>query len=64
MGNRLGQAMVEYVVVGTVLVVLVVALGLLMRVLDAGLFVEHAAQSASHTIAGNPVGSVGDVLLY
>jgi hypothetical protein len=56
--------MVEYVVVGTVLVVLVVALGLLMRVLDAGLFVEHAAQSASHTIAGNPVGSVGDVLLY
>jgi Flp pilus assembly pilin Flp len=64
MGDRSGQAMVEYVVVGTVLSVGVVALALLLRALEAGVFVEHAAQSASHTIAGNPIGSVGDVLLY
>jgi Flp pilus assembly pilin Flp len=59
-----GQATVEYLIVGLVLVVIIVALGLLARALEDGLFVEHAAQGASHAITGNMAGSVGDVLLY
>jgi hypothetical protein len=59
-----GQATVEYLIVGLVIVVVIVALGLLARALDAGTFVEHAAASASHAITGNTAGSVGDVLLY
>jgi hypothetical protein len=59
-----GQAMVEYLIVGLVLMIVIVALGLLAQVLQDGMFVEHAAQSASHSITGNTAGTAGDVLLY
>jgi hypothetical protein len=59
-----GQATVEYLIVGLVLIIVIAALGLLAQAFEDGLFVEHAAQSASHAITGNTAGSVGDVLLY
>jgi Flp pilus assembly pilin Flp len=59
-----GQAMVEYLIVGLVLVVVIAALGLLAQVLEDGVFVEHAVQSASHAMTGNMAGAIGDVLLY
>jgi hypothetical protein len=62
--NTFGQATVEYLIVGLVFVAVIVALGLLAQLLEDGLFVEHAARSASHAITGNTAGTVGDVLLY
>ncbi|MCL2807713.1 MAG: hypothetical protein FWD27_06105 [Coriobacteriia bacterium] len=59
-----GQATVEYLVVGTVLIVVIVALAVLSGRLQEGLFVQHAADSASHAITTNTAGSMGDVLLY
>jgi Flp pilus assembly pilin Flp len=59
-----GQAMVEYLIVGLILIIVIAALGLLTQVLEDGVFVEHAAQSASHAMTGNTAGTVGDVLLY
>jgi hypothetical protein len=59
-----GQATVEYLVVGLILIVVTVALGLLVQVLEDGVFVEYVVQNASHAITGNTAGSAGDVLLY
>ncbi|MDR0347243.1 MAG: hypothetical protein LBH56_02585 [Coriobacteriales bacterium] len=59
-----GQATVEYLIIGLILIVVILSLGTLARTLEIGLFVEHAAESASHAITGNTAGTVGDVLLY
>jgi Flp pilus assembly pilin Flp len=59
-----GQATVEYLIVGLVLIAIILALGLLAQALEDGLFVEHAAKSASHAITTNSAGTVGDVFLY
>jgi Flp pilus assembly pilin Flp len=59
-----GQAMIEYLIVGLVIIVVIATLGLLSQVLEEGMFVEHAARSASHAMTGNTAGTVGDVLLY
>ncbi|MDR2671939.1 MAG: hypothetical protein LBC35_01305 [Coriobacteriales bacterium] len=59
-----GQATVEYLIVGLALIALIAAIGLLAGRLGEGLFVEHAADSASHAITTNTAGSIGDVLLY
>ncbi len=59
-----GQSTVEYLIVGVVLIIIIVALGVLSGRLQAGLFVQHAADSASHAITTNTAGSAGDVLLF
>ncbi|MDR2105939.1 MAG: hypothetical protein LBP24_00850 [Coriobacteriales bacterium] len=59
-----GQATIEYLIVGLILIIVIAALGLLVQAFEDGLFVEHAAQSASHAITNNTAGAVGDVLLY
>ncbi|MDR1185364.1 MAG: hypothetical protein LBK67_11305 [Coriobacteriales bacterium] len=59
-----GQAMVEYLVVGLILIIVITVLSLLVQVLEDGIFVEYAAQNASHTITSNTAGTAGDVLLY
>ncbi|MDR1089083.1 MAG: hypothetical protein LBL23_07425 [Coriobacteriales bacterium] len=59
-----GQATVEYLVVGVALIVIIMALGALSGRVQEGLFVQHAADSASHAFTTNTAGSVGDVLLY
>jgi Flp pilus assembly protein TadG len=64
LGDTRGQATVEYVVVGVILLILVVALGSLARVVQAGVFVKHAGECASHVIAQSATGVVGDIFLY
>lgn len=59
-----GQATVEYLIVGVILVSIIVALGVFSGRLQEGLFVDHAADSASHAITTNTAGSAGDILLY
>jgi len=61
---REGQATVEYLIVGVALIIIIAALGVLSGRLQEGLFVQHAADSASHAITTNTAGSIGDVLLY
>ncbi|MDR3037654.1 MAG: hypothetical protein LBU31_04520 [Coriobacteriales bacterium] len=64
MGNQSGQASVEYLIVGLALMAVIATLGLLGGKVGEGLFVEHAADSASHATTVNTAGVVGDVLLY
>jgi len=61
--NR-GQATVEYLIVGLALIVIIVALSVFSGRVQEGLFVQHAADSASHAITTNTAGSAGDILLY
>jgi len=61
--NR-GQATVEYLIVGMALLIIIASLGVLSGRIQEGLFVQHAADSASHAITTNTAGSAGDVLLY
>ena len=62
--SKRGQASVEYLIVGVALMVIIAALAVLSGRLQEGLFVQHAADSASHAITTNTAGSAGDVLLY
>ena len=64
LNNIRGQATIEYLLIGLVLIGIIVALGTLAGHLNDGLFVEHAAASASHAITENTAGSIGDVFLY
>lgn len=59
-----GQATVEYLIVGLALIAIITALGALSGRLEEGLFVQHAADSASHAFTTNTAGSAGDVLMY
>ena len=59
-----GQATLESVIVGTVLLALILGLGALSNRLAEGLFVEHALRSASHALGPNTAGVIGDVILY
>lgn len=59
-----GQATVEYLIIGLVLMVVVSVLGLLSGRVGDGLFLSHAADSASHALTTNTAGVVGDVLLF
>ena len=59
-----GQGTVEFAVVGAGFLALVIALGILWRALEGGLFVEHALASASHHVFAVSIGVVGDVFLF
>ncbi len=59
-----GQATVEYAIVGLVLLAVIMGLVAIADRLEEGLFVEHAADSASHSAGPNTMGVIGDVLLY
>jgi Flp pilus assembly pilin Flp len=62
--NTGGQATVEYLIVALAIIVIIAALSLLANAIGSGMFVEHAADSASHSMTTNTAGSIGDVLLY
>ena len=64
LSSRAGQSTVEYVVVGVALMIIISALAVFSGRVEEGLFVQHAADSASHAITTNTAGSIGDVLLY
>lgn len=59
-----GQATLEYLILGLAVIALIVALGIFSGRLHEGLFVQHAAESASHALTTNTAGSAGDILLY
>ena len=59
-----GQSTVEYLIVGVAFLVIITGLGAVSARLEEGLFVQHAADSASHSLTTNTAGSLGDVLLY
>jgi hypothetical protein len=46
------------------LIAIIVALGVFSGRVQEGLFVQHAADSASHAFTVYTAGSAGDVLLY
>jgi F0F1-type ATP synthase membrane subunit c/vacuolar-type H+-ATPase subunit K len=56
--------MVEYLIVGLAIIAIVAALSAIGSAIGDGLFVEHAADSASHSVTTNTAGSIGDVLLF
>ncbi|MDR3315193.1 MAG: hypothetical protein LBS98_01705 [Coriobacteriales bacterium] len=64
LNDTAGQATVEYLIIGLVLIAIITALGLFAGRVSDGLFVEHAATSASHGITQGVMGAMGDVLLY
>ncbi len=58
-----GQSTVEYALVFTALLVVVVGAGALMGVMGDGLFVQHAVMSASHCLSSSITG-ITDALCY
>lgn len=58
-----GQATVEFVVVGSVVLVVAAALAALWHLVADGSVLAHASRVASH-VPSFDLGAVGDVLLY
>lgn len=58
-----GQGTVEFAVVTAAILSIVIALGVLWRAFEGGLFVEHAVASASHHVQG-ALGAVADVFMF
>ena len=59
-----GQATVEYLIVGLILIVIITSLSVFSGRVQEGLLTRHAADSASHAMTTNSAGTIGDVLLY
>ena len=59
-----GQGTVEFALVTAAFMAVVVALGLLWRAFEGGLFVQHALLSASHHVQLASPGCIADVFLY
>ena len=59
-----GQATVEYAVVLLAFMAMVAGASVLWHMLDAGLPVQHALQSASHHVAAVAPGAFSDVFMY
>ena len=63
-GNEKGQATLEYVLAGLILLAVLVGFATLQKRVGEGLFVEHALRSLSHAVGPNTGGVIGDVFLY
>lgn len=61
---RSGQGTVEYAVVMFAFVAVILGLGALWHLLDAGVPVQHALQSASHHVSSVAPGAFADVFMY
>ena len=62
-GASSGQASVEYAVVTAALLILAVVVGMMASRLEAGLWIEHAVISASHSVQGS-IGWIADIFSY
>ncbi|MCL2631558.1 MAG: hypothetical protein FWD45_00470 [Coriobacteriia bacterium] len=62
--NQRGQATVEYVLIGLIIIAMISAFAALQQKLGNGVFLKHALQSLSHSLGPNTAGVIGDVLLY
>lgn len=63
-GARGGQGTLEYALVLFAFLGMVAGAGVLWRMLEAGLPVQHALQSASHHVASAAPGAFSDVFMY
>lgn len=59
-----GQGTVEFAVVLFGVLSLVLAFGVVRGAFQEGLFVDHAMQSASHSLEASAMGSQTGILLY
>ena len=59
-----GQATLEFALVCMAFMGIVFTLSVLWKVLQGGLFVDHALSSASHHLQSISAGVIGDVFLY
>ncbi|MEF9841252.1 MAG: hypothetical protein RR773_01670 [Raoultibacter sp.] len=59
-----GQVTVEFAVILVAFLAIAIALGVVWRALEGGLFVDHALQSASHHMETVVPGVIADVFLY
>lgn len=59
-----GQSTVEYAIILAAFLAVVLGLGALWHLFDAGLVVDHALQSASHHLWQVSEGALIDVFLY
>lgn len=64
MNDEGGQATVEYLLVGLVLLAVVVAIGMLWGKIADGTFASHISSSASHAVTSDASGTVGDVAFF
>lgn len=62
--SRGGQGTVEYALVVFAFLGLLGGLGAMWHLLDAGMLVQHALQSASHHISAVAPGAFADVFMY
>lgn len=59
-----GQATVEYAVVLFAFLAMMAGLSVLWHMLESGLPIQHALQSASHHVASVAPGAFSDVFMY
>ena len=64
MGQFKGQSSVEYVIVFAAFLAMVIGLGTVANLLESGLVLEHALQSASHHLSNVPTAAWADIFLY
>lgn len=64
MGQFGGQSSVEYVIVFAAFLAMVIGLGAVANLLESGLVLEHALQSASHHLSNVPTAAWADIFLY
>jgi uncharacterized protein (UPF0333 family) len=62
--DQRGQASLEYLLVGLLLVALIVGIAAIAKAVRSGTFNEQAAASASHVMTTEKAGAAGDVLLF
>lgn len=62
--GRSGQGTVEYAIVLFAFMAIVVGLGAIWHLLEAGDPVQHALQSASHHVSSVAPGAFSDVFMY
>ena len=64
LADRGGQATLEYLLVGIVLLAIVLAFGALCGRLADGTFSRHITDSASHSVSSDAVDSAGDIVFF
>lgn len=64
MGHFEGQSSVGYVIVFAAFLAMVIGLGAVANLLESGLVLEHALQSASHHLNNVLTAAWADIFLY
>lgn len=63
LSSKSGQSTVEFALIVFAIVCVVIALGVLLHNVEAGMFLEHAISAASHSIV-NSVSGITDSFCY